>query len=498
MMETKEEIRERIDAIDEKIASLLSERFSLTDKIGKIKEKNYQKISDRTREEQVIGKVKGVCSRYGGVIGVRSEVEAVYEKIFELSKSRQEIFGKKFALVGGKLSHSYSQPLHEAFGYNYELIETTEDKLEGLLRSDKYDGFNVTVPFKRLAASYCDVLDETASMTGTVNVVVKRNGVLYGYNTDYFGMEYALKKADIEIKDKNVLIAGTGGTAHTAKLLCENLGARSVCFVGRNYETNYYNCYEKKETQVLINATPVGMYPDTDKTVLSVERFSKLESVFDAVYNPYKTKLILGATVSGKKAACGFEMLVAQAVKSAEIFLGRNFDVGTIEAASRVLKLKKLNIVFAGMPGAGKTTLGREFAKKFGLKFLDTDEEFEKSYGISAEDYIIRFGEKEFRSEEKKLLLSILKSQDNACIALGGGSLSDNEVIAEVCKKSFVVIIERSIDKLERGGRPLSSSREDLVRIYEKRMPIFREIGDLFVNNDATVDDAVKKLSEGI
>ena len=496
-MKTKDEIRKDIDAVDGEIARLLQKRFALTDEIGKLKGNCGQSVTDASREKVVTNRLKNILAENtGSALDCEKEVLSIYKKIFSLSKNRQRIFSKKFALVGGNLSHSYSKPLHELFGYKYELLETDEKNFENVLRSDEFDGFNVTVPFKRLAASVCDSLDEIASLTGTVNTVKKINGKLYGYNTDFFGMKYALEKAGIEIKGRNVLILGTGGTAHTAKILCEKLGAKSVEFVGRKSEINYSNCYERQQTQVIINATPVGMYPDCDGEPIDVKRFLNLESVFDAVYNPYKTKLVLSAKKVGKKAVGGLEMLVAQAVGSAEIFLGRKISHDKINMFSSSLKLKNLNIVFAGMPGAGKSTLAKDFSEKVCLKFFDTDLEFEKKHGVSPAEFIENFGEKKFREEEKAVLFDILKSQQNVCIALGGGSISDDEIAFELCKKSIVVIVERDINKLSMEGRPLSSSTGDIAELYKKRMPIFRETGDLFIDNNGSVEEATGRLLE--
>ncbi len=484
------DLRKKIDEVDDQICKLLAQRFDLTDEIGKIKKSKSKEIADGKREREILSRVLASSGESS------LEIEQIYKLLFTLSKRRQFLSGKKFALVGGKTGQSYSSVIHRALGYPYELISTTEDKLNELFRSGEYAGFNVTVPFKKIAFKLVDEVDEIAGRTGTVNTVIVKNGKLFGYNTDYYGMKYALDNAGISLLNKNVMILGTGGTSGTARVLCEDCGADSVTVVGRTSAINYQNCYDCTNVQVIINATPVGMFPDISERVIEVGRFQKLETVFDAVYNPYKTLFVSDAKKLGLKACGGFEMLVAQAVKSSELFTGTVLPYDVTGAISVYLKSKVLNIVFAGMPGSGKTELAKRTAKTLGLRFYDVDELIETSQGKNIPEIFKEKGEAFFRKVESEQIEELFSCISGAVISLGGGSVLSEKNREIICRNSRVVVLLRDVEKLAKDGRPCSSDIDKVRTLEKERMPIYREIGDFFVDNNSSIEQTEKALAE--
>ena len=338
---------------------------------------------------------------------------------------------KKYYLLGEKLSHSYSAVIHSFFGLDYSLRELPPEKLSEFVKSRKFDGLNVTIPYKKSIVPLLDEVDGIAEKTGAVNTVLNKNGKLIGYNTDYYGMKYALEAAKITLKGKDVLILGSGGAGIVAEKLAIDEGAASVEIVSRNGKLNYENIYDREKTQVIINATPVGTFPFADGAACDVSRFKNLEGAFDCVYNPFRSKFVLDAEKIGARACGGLTMLVAQAVYSEKIWGGTTGGIadetadGTFETANgtdektvditadesaetadcenkiravlgEVLK-RETNISLVGMPGAGKTTVGRILAEKLGMGFCDTDEEIEKIAGESPEKIIEKYGEERFR-----------------------------------------------------------------------------------------------------
>jgi len=279
----------------------------------------------------------------------------------------------KYCLLGEKLGHSYSKEIHNFLGLEYDLCEVQPDKIGEFLNLD-YDGFNVTIPYKKEIIKSLDFVSLEAQEIGAVNTVVRKNGRLFGYNTDLFGMEYALNRANITLCGKNVMILGSGGTSLTARALCNKHGAKSVTVVSRTGEVNYQNCYQYEGVEVIVNTTPVGMFPNEDKTPIEIEKFPKLESVFDCVYNPLRTELVLKAQELGLKNSGGLEMLVAQGLKAREIWTGESFSDGQFEKVYKFLLDGKQNTVLIGMPSSGKTTVAKLLSKKTGKEVFDTDE----------------------------------------------------------------------------------------------------------------------------
>lgn len=399
---------------------------------------------------------------------------------------------KKYYLIGEKLSHSYSKDIHSLFGLNYELKELSADEVGDFLQKKEFDGLNVTMPYKKTVISYLDEVDEIAKSIGAVNTIVNENGKLKGYNTDYFGLKYALSSAGIEIKDKRVAVLGSGGASVTAQKLAEDLGAAEISVVSRNGEINYENVYEKIDPQVIINATPVGMFPNENGQPISLERFKNLAGVFDCVYNPYRTRLVLNAEKLGVNAAGGMKMLAAQGVYSEFLWGETDFKEENIELAYKNLFEKEVNIALIGMPGAGKTCLGKLVAEKLKKPFYDTDELCEKISGLSSEETIEKFGEKKFR-EIENIAADRVSRVRGAVIATGGGTVLNEENVLKLRSSGVVVYIERDLGKLSLKQRPLSKSTP-ISRLFEQREGYYLAASDVKIKNDGEKEEAAEEI----
>lgn len=414
---------------------------------------------------------------------------------------------KKYYLLGEKLSHSYSAVIHSFCGLDYSLRELPPEKLGEFVKNREFDGLNVTMPYKKSIVPFLDEVDEIAEKTGAVNTVLNKNGKLIGYNTDYYGLKYALEAAKITLKGKNVLVLGSGGAGIVAEKLASDEGAASVEIVSRSGELNYENIYDREETQVIINATPVGMFPSADGAACDVSRFRNLEGAFDCVYNPFRTKFVLDAEKAGAKVRGGLTMLVAQAIYSEKIW-GETTDnaVGTtgetewheskIHAALGEVLKRETNISLVGMPGAGKTTVGRILAGKLGMKFCDTDEEIKKIAGESPEEIIENHGEKRFREIESEVvkLLSALKG---VVVATGGGTVLREENVEKLRSHGVVIWLGRDLNLLTSNNRPLSKSTP-ISRLFEQRKGHYVAASDKKIENDKTAESAADKIITAI
>ena len=422
---------------------------------------------------------------------------------------------KKYNLLGEKLSHSYSAVIHSFFGLDYSLRELPPEKLSEFVKSRKFDGLNVTIPYKKSIVPLLDEVDGIAEKTGAVNTVLNKNGKLIGYNTDYYGMKYALEAAKITLKGKNVLILGGGGAGIVAEKLAIDEGAASVEIVSRKGKLNYENIYDREKTQVIINATPVGTFPFADGAACDVSRFKNLEGAFDCVYNPFRSKFVLDAEKIGARACGGLTMLVAQAVYSEKIWgettggiadgtAEKTADItadGSAETADcenkiravlgEVLK-RETNISLVGMPGAGKTTVGRILAEKLGMKFCDTDEEIEKIAGESPEKIIEKYGEERFREIETEVAES-LSSLRGVVIATGGGTILREKNVEKLRSCGVVIWLGRDLNLLAQNNRPLSKNMP-ISRLFKQREEYYVAASDKKIENDKAAEKTAEKI----
>lgn len=400
------------------------------------------------------------------------------------------------ALIGKTLGHSYSGIIHEKFGYyGYDLVELEENQLEKFVKEGKYDGFNVTIPYKTAIIKYLDKLDPIASETGAVNTVVRTGGKTYGYNTDVLGMAYMLKKAGISLAGKNVVICGSGGTGKTAEYVAKKMNAAKITVVSRKGENNYSNVYSLVDTQVIINATPVGMYPYNDVSLLDLKKFSSLEAVADVIYNPLLTRLALDAKKLGIKYTGGLIMLVAQAKFAMDIFIKRRSPDELISSVYAKILKQTQNIVLVGMPGSGKTSVGKAVAKKLMKKYVDSDAAIVEKAGCPVSEIFEKYGEKHFRSLEKQMLAELGKAHGTV-ISTGGGAVLDAENYYSLKQNGLIYYLERPADALATRGRPLSKNKNAIAEMERVRLPLYREYADKTIENDGDFFACVKKIAE--
>lgn len=398
----------------------------------------------------------------------------------------------KYALIGEKLPHSYSKEIHESFGLNYTLNEVAKGGLEEFFEKNEYDGFNVTIPYKIEVIKYIDELSDTAARVGSVNTVKKINGKYYGYNTDVGGMRYMLKRMDVSVKDKTVLILGSGGTSLTALALCQEDGAKNCFVVSRKGEINYENCYNLKGVQIIINCTPVGMFPNVDDCPIDLTRFSGLEGVFDCIYNPNKTNLICAAENLGIKHSGGLSMLVMQAAIAEKIWTNKDVSDDVVEKVVKKIASSKINIVLSGMPSSGKSCIGRKIANILNRKFIDTDEKVVEISGKTPAEIIVNEGEAAFRQVESLAIKDAAKLS-GAVIAIGGGGILRDDNVHALKRNGKICFIERDLNLLTSKNRPLSE-KNGIEKLYNDRKERYFGSADFTVKNDKDVISAAKEI----
>ena len=413
----------------------------------------------------------------------------------------------EYGLIGGKLGHSYSKLIHEMLcGYRYDLCPLpTEAEARAFLKKRLFKAINVTIPYKKLVMEYCTYIDPRAKAIGAVNTVVNKNGLLYGYNTDYSGFAHLCEAHGVDFTGRTVLILGTGGTHNTTSAVARDKGAAKILTVSRKPDPEKgelsYTQALTSGAQIVINTTPAGMYPNVGVCNLDVAAMPGLEAVLDVVYNPDKTELILRAEEAGVPVAVGgLEMLVAQAVYAAEYFLGRTFDdaAGEIDRITAALRRDTRNVALIGMPSSGKTTVGRALAEALGKRFVDLDEEIVKADGRSIPDIFAAEGEEGFRQKETAVIAQFAK-EGRQLLSCGGGAVKKPENVRLLRQNGVVLFLDRPLDALTvGGGRPLSSSADALRTMYAERRPLYLAAADAVVPNETTVADAVKASMEAL
>ena len=403
----------------------------------------------------------------------------------------------EYGLIGGKLGHSFSQVIHERIGgYAYELLPLpTEQQAREFLARKEFRAINVTIPYKRLVMEYCDGIDPAARAIGAVNTVVNRGGALYGYNTDYAGFAYLARCHGVQFAGRTVLVLGTGGTSNTVDAVCRDAGAAQVYKVsrsGKNGALTYEQAARLQTAQILVNTTPAGMYPQLDTCLVDLQNYPQLEAVLDAVYNPFRTELLLRARERGVPAFCGFERLVAQAVYAAEHFTGRTLNKSALIARiSHDLRRELCNVSIVGMPGSGKSTIGQALAERLGKTYVDLDEWVERHAGMPIPDIFAREGEAAFRRYEAEAVASVSREHGQV-IACGGGVLTTPGNARCLHRNGPVLWVRRPVEFLATSGRPLSTGHEALRRMECEREPAYRAAADAVIDNTARPEDAVQ------
>lgn len=407
----------------------------------------------------------------------------------------------KYGLIGEHLKHSYSCEIHAQIAdYEYELHEIPPSGLGGFLKKREFNAINVTIPYKQDVIPYLDEISDTAKRIGAVNTIVNRNGRLYGDNTDFAGMLALAKHIGVDMKGRKVLILGTGGASKTGHALAEYMGAESVYYVsrsGKDGSISYEQAVtEHSDAQIIINATPVGMFPKQDGRPIDISAFPKLEGVIDAIYNPLRTNLILDAQERGIPAEGGLYMLSAQAVHASAVFRDIPLDESLVDKAFKSVKNDKQNIVLIGMPSSGKTTVGRILAEKCGKQLADTDEYIVRKIGMPISDFFAKFGEAEFRKIEKETVAE-LSATGGRIIATGGGAVLDPENVRALKQNGVLVFLDRRPENLvATDDRPLASRRSALEKLYAERYDIYCAAAELHIDANTTPEaeaDAILK-----
>ena len=398
----------------------------------------------------------------------------------------------KCGLLGRKLGHSYSPQIHEKMGdYSYRLFEKEPEEVGEFVLHGDYDAMNVTIPYKKDVIPYLDHIDPIAQRLGSVNTIVRKDGKLYGYNTDYYGFHSMVLRSGIEVSGRKTLVLGSGGTSVTAQAVLADLGAQ-VVVISRSGENNYENLSRHYDARVIVNTTPVGMYPNTGVAPLEIEHFPDLEGVLDVIYNPARTQLLLDAENLSLPNENGLWMLVAQAKLASEYFTGRQLDDGIIASIHGELTMQMENIVLIGMPGCGKTTIGQALAKATEKEFRDADQETVSDAGKSIPQIFAQDGEQAFRDWETKALIRLGKASSTV-IATGGGCVTQLRNYPFLHQNSTIVWIKRDLSLLPTDGRPLSQNG-NLEDMYRKREKLYSAFADITIENDSTVEAAVEKI----
>ena len=405
----------------------------------------------------------------------------------------------EYGLIGEKLGHSYSQMIHARLAdYRYELKEVAPERLDAFIEARNFRGLNVTIPYKQAVMKHCAELSPEAMEVGSVNtLIVRPDGSLYGHNTDIDGFIYMLRRGEIDPAGAKAVILGSGGTSLTARAALTRLGAREIVTVSRKGPVDYAALYaEHADAEILVNATPVGMYPKNGASPVELDRLPKVRGVADVIYNPEKTALILAAQAKGIPAVSGLSMLVAQAREAAELFAGHAIPAGRVEDIVSEIGAQTLNLILVGMPGCGKSTLGQAVAAALQREFVDCDVEIVRRAGKSIPEIFAQDGEGAFRALESGVLADVCRGH-GLVISTGGGAVLRAENRDAMRQNGRVCLIRRALALLPRDGRPLSASEDAVARLWEARRAAYETVADFPVENDGTVEEAAEKIREG-
>jgi len=407
----------------------------------------------------------------------------------------------EYGCIGEKLSHSFSKIIHNKLcDYDYEIREIPREELADFMKKADFKAINVTIPYKQDVIPFMDEIGETAKKIGAVNTIVKKNGKLYGYNTDFSGMKALILRSGISLKDKKVLILGSGGTSKTALAVAEDLGASQIYRVSRKEGAGVITYLEAennhKDAQIIINTTPCGMYPKIGENAVDISKFPYLNGIVDAVYNPLCSSLVVSAKERGIPAVGGLYMLVSQAVFAVEKFLDKSVPESETERVYNEILSSKRNLVLIGMPGCGKTTLGKILAQELDKDFVDTDDEIVKSEGMEIPEIFAQKGEAEFRRIESRVIAEI-SSRQGLVIATGGGAILNKRNVDLLKENGTVIFIDRPLENLvTTDDRPLSSNRELLEKRYNERYEIYCESADHKIDAVLDIEENIKAVKK--
>lgn len=403
----------------------------------------------------------------------------------------------KCGLLGEHLEHSFSPRIHQQLAdYSYELVELPREAVGEFVRNGKLDAFNVTIPYKKDVMPFLDDISPEARAIGAVNTIVRdKGGRLHGYNTDYFGFDYMITAAGLTVEDKKAVVFGTGGASATVCAVLRDRGVRELAVIGRadNIPTVLSH---HADAEIVVNTTPVGMYPNNGASPVDLSIFPQCEGVLDVIYNPAKTQLLLDAEAHGIRAVNGLSMLVAQAVKAFECFTGDVAEDGIVDGIVQMIARDTHNLVLVGMPGCGKSTVGNILAQRLGLPFFDADVEFLSMHGRTPAEVILAEGEPRFRELEHEVLCALGK-QSGSVIATGGGAVTRNENYAPLHQNGVILFLDRDVDKLPCNGRPLSQTKS-LAQLYRERIDAYHRFADYEIHGTESPERTAEAMLAAI
>lgn len=408
----------------------------------------------------------------------------------------------KYGLIGEKLGHSFSKDIHERIAdYIFDLIPLEKEEFHDFMKKKDFTAINVTIPYKRDVIPYLDELDEHAKAIGAVNTIVNKNGKLKGYNTDCTGFLYMIKKHNIKMADKKVLVIGNGGASAAIQAAIQHEKAKEIVVVDvlpGNGSITYDEMFAHHlDAEVIINTSPIGMYPKTGNAPIDIAMFPKCVSVMDVIYNPILTRLCFEAQEAGIQRVNGLEMLIAQAKQSVEFFLDKSIDDTIIDTIYHDMLVERCNIVLIGMPSAGKTTIGRMLEKQMNKEFIDLDDVVIEKAGMSIPEIFEKMGEEGFRALETEVAIELSKL-NNKIIATGGGTIKNKINMDFLRQNGVTIFIDRDVNKLISSdpNRPLSKSQEALQQMHEERLPLYQQYAAYIAGNNSDIEVTVKKIEE--
>ena len=404
----------------------------------------------------------------------------------------------EYGLLGEKLGHSFSPAIHKKLaGYDYRLVEKKPEELADFLTHGTFKGLNVTIPYKKAVIPFCQTLTDQARRIGSVNTIVRqKDGTLLGHNTDYDGFAYMLRSAGAQIRGKKALILGTGGVSPTVKTVLEDLGAGEIVFISRSGPDNYENLERHADAQIIANTTPLGMYPNTGSAAVDLRAFPRCEGVFDIVYNPARTALLLQAEQLGIPCAGGLSMLVAQAKRSAELFTGTEIADGRVAEIEKAIRMRLENVVLIGMPGCGKSSVARRLGERLGREVVECDAYIEQQAGKTIPEIFAEGGETAFRRLETEALRELGK-RSGIILSTGGGCVTRSENYPLLHQNGTIFWLLRSPWKLPSDGRPLSQA-ESAEAMYARREPMYRRFADVKIDNEGAIERAVEAIARKV
>ena len=399
-------------------------------------------------------------------------------------------------LLGEKLSHTFSPAIHaELADYEYRIFERREDELDAFFADACWDGINITLPYKKTVMKYCDELSDGARAIGSINTIVRReDGTLYGDNTDAYGFGLLLDRLDSPVEGKKCLILGSGGASVAIRYVLGIRSAGEIVTISRTGDDNYHNLERHYDADIIINATPVGMYPDTDQAPLDLEPFGRLSAVIDIIYNPARTNLMMQAEELGIQTIGGMEMLVGQAARSSEQFAGITVSDSKIQEVARMMQHKSMNIAIIGMPGAGKTTITHALGAELGIPSHDCDDLVLEMTGRTPAEIITEDGEAAFRICETRALKEY-GNYTGIVLGTGGGCVTIPENYKHLHRNSIIIWVKRNLELLPTEGRPLSKAGS-LEALYAKRRPMYEKFSDVSIENNGSVEGAIAQIKE--